>query len=60
MRGSTLPPEQSLTRGSARMPRVPAYTVNEDAVRHAKRLIDLMSRLVGGLEAQSGSTSASR
>jgi hypothetical protein len=40
MRGSTLPPEQSLTRGSARMPRVPAYTVNEDAVRHAKRLID--------------------
>jgi hypothetical protein len=22
------------------MPRVPAYTVNEDAVRHSKRLID--------------------
>jgi hypothetical protein len=40
MRGATLPPEQSLTRGSARMRCVPAYTVNEDAVRHAKRLID--------------------
>jgi hypothetical protein len=33
-------PEPSLTRKSARMRGVPAYTVNEDAVRHAKRLID--------------------
>jgi hypothetical protein len=37
--GATLPPEQSLT-GVGENARVPAYTVNEDAVRHAKRLID--------------------
>jgi hypothetical protein len=33
-------PEQSLTRGVGENARVPAYTVNGDAVKHAKRLID--------------------
>ena len=33
-------PAQSPTRRVGENARVPAYTVNEDAVRHAKRLID--------------------
>jgi hypothetical protein len=36
----SLPSEQSLTRGVGENACVPAYTVNGDAVRHAKRLID--------------------
>jgi hypothetical protein len=45
IRGSTLPPERSLTRVGENA-RLPAYTVNEDAVRHAKRLIDARQYVV--------------
>jgi hypothetical protein len=38
-RGSTLVSERSLTRVGENA-RLPAYTVNQDAVSHAKRLLD--------------------